>query len=168
MKIIAIILLSLSFFSTAYAEFDFDRIDVHVTSSHLKHSQYLDEEGEKQDFNEKNIGVGVAAYYNDYLEGHGGLFMNSYDTMSAYWGVTLKKDFYIKNLIITPGVDMNILLGYDNTPLKTDTAIVEAHPSIRLGHTKTKISALISYFPTSLIRENGADSIVLSLGYQFK
>lgn len=138
-------------------------LDINVASYHTS-SEYC-YEGKCKDYNQFNYGGGVSYDLDNTFELTGGYFRNSYYKNSFYAGTKIKHDFPVNGLIITPGVIVGGITGYDDTEVNGKKIQPIGLPT--LGISNNKFRAVIGYLPVKIIGAGSADVFTLQLGVKF-
>ena len=139
-------------------------LDVNVASYHVDADSYC-YQGECDDFNELNYGLGLSYTMDDLIEWQAGFFRNSYDQHSNYAGIKFKHDFINGDFAVTPGILVGGVTGYDDTGVEASVVQMMALPSLSVSY--ADVRATIGYLPLKLIAEDSTDVVTFQLGYRF-
>ena len=140
-------------------------LDINVASYHAGSDGYC-YQGECDDFNEFNYGLGLSYELDDTFEATGGFFRNSYDKHSHYLGVKAKYDFARGDWALTPGLTVGLVTGYDDTEVEASTLQPMALPSVTVSY--KRVRGTVGYIPLNLVSDDaGADVITFQLGVRF-
>lgn len=95
-------------------------MNVHLGSSHLQPDYVQD--GKLHDYNEKNLGMGLAIPVSPRLDVLSGFYENSYNKTSVYAGVNYHT---ANNYGFSVGVNSGVVTGYGGTPnTKSNVALM--------------------------------------------
>ena len=140
-------------------------VDANVASYHTNDNGYC-YQGKCDEFNEFNYGLGLSYETSDYTEVQGGFFRNSYDKNSLYADVKVKYDFGVgAGVLVTPGLAIGLVTGYDDTELEASTFQPMVLPSVSVSY--KRVRAVVGYIPASWVSDGPTDVITLQLGYRF-
>ncbi len=138
-------------------------LDVNVASYHTS-SEYC-YNGRCQEYNQFNYGAGISYEVHKSLELTGGYFRNSYNKNSFYGGGKIKHDFLIKKFVVTPGVMLGVMTGYEDTEVDASKIQPIALPTLGLAYGKFR--GVVGYLPISLIGAGSANVITFQAGIKF-
>ena len=141
-------------------------VDINVASYHTSADSYC-YQGECDDFNEFNYGLGLSYELNELFEVTGGFFRNSYDKHSNYAGVKAKYDFDLgAGVALTPGLTLGVVTGYDDTEVEASTLQPMALPSVTVSY--KRVRATVGYLPLTLVSDDSeTDVITFQMGVRF-
>lgn len=129
-------------------------LDINGASKHSKDTYSY--RGVKQEYNSRNVGLGLTADLNKYFALSGGFYDNSYDRLSGYAGVTLKYDLLYGDFRVTPGVTVGLATGYKNTPVHASLLQPTLIASVRV--TWRGVGFTAGYMPAANMAE-GIDPV---------
>ncbi len=140
-------------------------LDLNVASKHTGASEYT-YNGKTEDFNETNLGAGLSYDIDGTFEATGGFFRNSYDKNSMYAGVKAKRDFFVNKVVLTPGLTVGLVTGYDNTEANGRQFQPLAVPNVTAA--VGRFRGTVGYIPLRLVSSAaGTDVVTFQLGYKF-
>jgi hypothetical protein len=90
--------------------------------------------GDTRKYNSQNLGLGVTWSASRIFELSAGWYNNSYYQTSVYASARIKYDWNISKLIISPGVGIGIVTGYDSTPARAYAIQPLALPNLRVSY----------------------------------
>lgn len=124
-------LITFVYLSSAHASEGDYYLDVHLVSKHSQ-SYYYDNAGKPQQFNEQNLGIGLAYQFSPSWRVGGGFYDNSYHKTSAYLGVEGNVQLY---KYMWAGVAVAAVTGYQGTPTQTPLIFL---PMITVGNERVR------------------------------
>ncbi len=140
-------------------------LDINVGSKHTAASEYT-YDGKTEDFNERNYGLGASYQFAEHFEATAGFFKNSYSKTSIYTGVKIKTDYSFGSLIVSPGITISGVTGYDDTEVNGGFIQPIAIFNVALSYDKARV--VIGYVPIrAVFNEARADVITLQVGIKF-
>ena len=103
-------------------------------------SKHIDNGASDYNFNEKNLGIGVRYPTGTNFSIRGGIYDNSYNSNSVYFG----GDWYTASNVLNLGVQAGLVTGYAGTPQGggTVTPYILPYVSIRTGVLTTEIGCI--------------------------
>lgn len=130
-------------------------LDVNGYSWHGKDT--YEYQGKRHEYNSNNAGLGVTYGLIKYVEVFAGFYDNSYRRNSIYGGVKIKKDFMFGEITITPGINVGVSTGYEDTQVQADRYQVVAMPAVRILY--RGVGLTIGYIPAIEKEEPGYVSV---------
>ena len=104
-------------------------LDINLASKHEK-STY----DNNQEYNENNFGLGLSYGYSESIDFKVGFYDNSYNRTTKYLAAIWQKNYYYKQLRISPGAGIFLVTGYDGTPEFAKKIQPGVIPSLSIGY----------------------------------
>lgn len=118
-------------------------LDVNGYSFHSSDSYVY--RGKPGKYNPQNAGLGVTYGLAKNVEVFAGYYYNSFNRDTLYGGAKLKHDFAFGNVTVTPGLNVGVATGYENTPAQSDYYQVVIMPTVRV--TYRGVGMTLGYVP---------------------
>ena len=142
-------------------------IDINGISKHFggEDQIFTDTDGRRREFNETNIGLGVTYEAGKWYEIKAGFYENTYYKTTAYAGANVAYDLRIGDLVVSPGVTVGLVTGYDDTPMQVWAIQPMAMPTLSVQYKSVRLN--IGYMPLNQVFNRGNDIITFQLGLKF-
>jgi len=158
-KIIAALLaVSLLIASTRVYAFD-GWMNLHLASNH-RVPDYV-QDGKLHNYNEKNLGMGLAIPVTPRLDAVSGFYQNSYNNTSFYAGANYHT---ADNYGFSVGVNAGVVTGYDGTPNTNHELALMIVPHVT--YALKNLRADVGYVP-SMREDNRTSVFMFTIGTKF-